>query len=593
MALHSNTNPVYVAFLFIFYYVFITAGSGLSSESSSGLLAPYDEHYYRGVRAYFRDDWERAAEFLEKSISTRDKLLRTRRKCHDECLTAGDDKISKLDWIQVRAECVRFCMGQSFSPAALLPVSLDIEYEFGTRNPYNYLQVTYYKLEKMAKAASAAHTFFVANPSHLEMRNNLEKYRRILGVKEESFQDREREQEQHWEMYDAAILAESSSDWVKAVKKWKECVNETLKQTEECRAQCVMMSQVIPEEPDTVQGLYERAADLSLSLLSCKQMCVTLVSTRPGRVSAVEDFLPLQLEHLHIAQFKAGDLKGAVETLRSLLLFYPTDSDSLSNLELYTQTVEVNTEAQETGGPVPVVGVTITMDDQRLNGTNRVVLDGVLSQSECDRVAASMGDGYRGRRSPHTPHEKFEGLTVLRALQLAQDGLVNQSDARLLHEIGETVKVLMDSYFRSHSVLYFAYTHLVCRSAIPGHQEGRSDLSHPVHVDNCILEPETRQCWREAPAFTHRDLSAVLYLNDDFEGGDFFFADRDAKTVTAMVKPKCGRLVGFTSGPVNPHGVTAVTAGRRCALALWFTTEKQHRDMVRNYQVSVVLCRRD
>jgi len=43
-------------------------------------------------------------------------------------------------------------------------------------------------------------------------------------------------------------------------------------------------------------------------------------------------------------------------------------------------------------------------------------------------------------------------------------------------------------------------------SVIKGKQEGRSDLSHPVHVDNCILEPETRQCWREAPAFTHRDL---------------------------------------------------------------------------------------
>ncbi|KAI2655356.1 Prolyl 3-hydroxylase 3 [Labeo rohita] len=641
MALHSNTSPVYVAFLFILNYVFITAGSGLSSESSSGLLTPYDELYYRGVRAYFREDWERAAEFLEKSISTRDKLLRTRRKCHDECLTAGDDRISKLDkedftlwdlgildWIQVRAECVRFCMGRSVSPAALLPVSSDIEYEFGTRNPYNYLQVTYYKLDKMAKAASAAHTFFVANPSHLEMRNNIEKYRRLLG-----------------EMYDAALMAESLSDWVKAVKKWKECVNETLKQTEDCRAQCVMVTRVIPEEPDTVQGAYERAADLSLSLLSCKQMCVTLVSTRPGRVSALEDFLPLQLEHLHIAQFK--------------------DSDSLSNLELYTQTLEGDTEAQETGpmqeiakyisralqekrllyfgmanldfkfsdpdlwtpedivpeslretwreekeklheklkqggkveevdesgfyagGPIPVVGVTVTMDDQGLNGSNRVVLDGVLSQSECDRVmqlatvAASVGDGYRGRRSPHTPHEKFEGLTVLRALKLAQDGLVKQSDARLLHEIGETVRTLMDSYFRSHSILYFAYTHLVCRSAIPGHQEGRLDLSHPVHVDNCILEPETRQCWRESPAFTHRDLSAVLYLNDDFEGGEFFFADRDAKTVTARVKPKCGRMVGFTSGPVNPHGVTAVTAGRRCALALWFTAEKHHRDMER------------
>ena len=38
------------------------------------------------------------------------------------------------------------------------------------------------------------------------------------------------------------------------------------------------------------------------------------------------------------------------------------------------------------GGPVPQVGVTITMDDEALNGTNRVVLDGVLSQRECDTI---------------------------------------------------------------------------------------------------------------------------------------------------------------------------------------------------------------
>lgn len=125
-------------------------------------------------------------------------------------------------------------------------------------------------------------------------------------------------------------------------------------------------------------------------------------------------------------------------------------------------------------------------------------------------------------------------------------------------------------------------TLLLCLS---GHQEGRLDLSHPVHVDNCILEPETKQCWREAPAFTHRDMryaphrsqplycwntqsvnaniiaipyginstkthginvindtsslinswfvfSGILYLNEDFEGGEFFFTKRDAKTVT-------------------------------------------------------------
>ncbi|KAJ7985201.1 hypothetical protein DPEC_G00349620 [Dallia pectoralis] len=474
------------------------------------------------------------------------------------------------------------------------------------------------------------------------------------------------ESEKHWTQYDSALAFEASSDWPRAVEKWRECVNKTLGQTEECRAQCEVASQYLPEHQEvSVEGMFEKAAALSLSLLSCQQSCVAQVATRAGRISAQEDFLPTLLEHLHIAQFKAGDLRGAVQTLRTLLLFYPSDKDSLSNLELYTETLGGDTGLQGTqplqdiaqyvsrsllekkllffgkenlnfdftdpdlwtpeevvpeqlrdawraekellneklkeeenvlemddsgfyaGGPVRQVGVTIAMDDHTLNGTNRVVLDGVLDQKECDTVlrlataAASAGDGYRGRRSPHTPHEKFEGLTVLRAVKLTQDGMVNQSDAKLLLEMGDTVRTLLSSYFRSPSDLYFSYTHLVCRSAITGNQKGRLDLSHPVHVDNCLLEPETRQCWREPPALTHRDLSAVLYLNDDFEGGELFFTDRDAKTVTARVKPTCGRLVGFSSGPVNPHGVTAVTAGRRCALALWFTKEKHHRDMER------------
>lgn len=38
------------------------------------------------------------------------------------------------------------------------------------------------------------------------------------------------------------------------------------------------------------------------------------------------------------------------------------------------------------GGPVPQVGVTIAMDDQVLNGTNRVVLDGVMTEKECERI---------------------------------------------------------------------------------------------------------------------------------------------------------------------------------------------------------------
>ncbi|XP_017270866.1 prolyl 3-hydroxylase 3 [Kryptolebias marmoratus] len=681
MALRSGRLAAYVA-LCLF-----SAAAGASFSGGTGvlsLLQPYDFLYYSGVRAYYGEEWGKAAELLEKSIGTRETLLRVRRQCHQDCAASGTDAFNKLeseegnmwdlwalDWIQQRAECLRFCIGRFVSPTGQLPVSTDIEYEFDTRNPYNFLQVTFYKLEKLKKAASAAHTYFVANPSHLEMRNNIEKYRRMEGVTEEDFQDREAEKQRHWILYDAALQHEASSDWTQAAERWEACVSETLRQTEECRLQCEVAPQRLPEERgvDSVDGVFEKAAALSLSLLSCRQSCVTQVATRPGRISAQEDFLPTQLEHLHIAQFKAGDVRGALKTLGSFLLFYPSDKNSLDNLQLYQETLGGDVESHDTqpaqeivtyisrslqekkliyfgvenlgfsftdpdlwtpedvvpesirddwraekdklneklneklkegnqpeevddsgffaGGPVPQMGVTIAMDDEALNGTNRVLLDGVMTEKECGRtlqlasVAASLGDGYRGRRSPHTPHETFEGLTVLRAAKLSQEGLVNQSDALLLHELGERVRALLHSYFRSPSELFVSFTHLVCRSAITGDQEGRLDLSHPIHVDNCLLEPETKQCWREPPAFIHRDLSAILYLNDDFDGGEFIFTKRDAKTVTARVKPGCGRLLGFSSGPVNPHGVTAVTKGRRCALALWFSKEKLYRDMER------------
>ena len=45
-----------------------------------------------------------------------------------------------------------------------------------------------------------------------------------------------------------------------------------------------------------------------------------------------------------------------------------------------------------------------------------------------------------------------------------------------------------------------------------------------------------------------------------------------------LVKPQCGRLVGFSAGKENMHGVKAVTEGKRCAVALWFTLDPQYSE---------------
>lgn len=53
------------------------------------------------------------------------------------------------------------------------------------------------------------------------------------------------------------------------------------------------------------------------------------------------------------------------------------------------------------------------------------------------------------------------------------------------------------------------------------------------------------------------------------------------RPLQASVKPKCGRMVGFSSGGENPHGVKAVTSGQRCAVALWFTLNPLYRELVK------------
>jgi hypothetical protein len=62
-----------------------------------------------------------------------------------------------------------------------------------------------------------------------------------------------------------------------------------------------------------------------------------------------------------------------------------------------------------------------------------------------------------------------------------------------------------------------------------------------------------------------RTYSAIIYLNDDFLGGEFYF-----KKYAYDLKPKKGLLVGFTAGLRHVHGVRQVNYGIRYTLPMWF-----------------------
>ncbi|XP_019647021.1 PREDICTED: prolyl 3-hydroxylase 3-like [Branchiostoma belcheri] len=238
-------------------------------------------------------------------------------------------------------------------------------------------------------------------------------------------------------------------------------------------------------------------------------------------------------------------------------------------------------------------GVTVTMGPEGLKGEKRVLADGLATQEECDMLLDLFQVGanaYFQGIHIFSDFEAVHGMEANEAAQLAQQGVVPVDSADKFLTLSEKARQFTHAYFGLEQELYIQFTHLVCRTAEPYSTDDRKDLSHKIHADSCELNFTDWTCKPYPPhsgPLHKRDYSSILFLNDEFKGGKFFFSDRNL-TAEATVQPRCGRLVAFSSGPENPHGVQAVLQGRRCALAMWYTLDKQHDERIRHEARTIV-----
>jgi hypothetical protein len=61
--------------------------------------------------------------------------------------------------------------------------------------------------------------------------------------------------------------------------------------------------------------------------------------------------------------------------------------------------------------------------------------------------------------------------------------------------------------------------------------------------------------------------SALLYLTDDYEGGEILFYDNDTPT---SYKPELGTLIYFKGDENYPHSVNKIISGERANIILFF-----------------------
>lgn len=93
------------------------------------------------------------------------------------------------------------------------------------------------------------------------------------------------------------------------------------------------------------------------------------------------------------------------------------------------------------------------------------------------------------------------------------------------------------------------------------------DAIDPPHADNVEQDGITPN---DSPWRTH---GVVLYLNDDFEGGELFYEHLDMS-----IKPKAKMIAIHGAGIEYTHGVREVTSGMRHTIITFCTTNMEHAE---------------
>jgi len=83
-------------------------------------------------------------------------------------------------------------------------------------------------------------------------------------------------------------------------------------------------------------------------------------------------------------------------------------------------------------------------------------------------------------------------------------------------------------------------------------------------------------CWSDLPTYTgypSRDISSIIYLTDDFEGGNLVFPDLDIE-----IEPAAGSAIYFPSDEKHMHVVTEVKSGNRSTCTgFWHILSKENK----------------
>ena len=173
-----------------------------------------------------------------------------------------------------------------------------------------------------------------------------------------------------------------------------------------------------------------------------------------------------------------------------------------------------------------------------------IELSNILSKEDCEEIIRFYEDNPQ-LRTKNDAQERFNNCSM------STNGLGLRKITALTTRL-----IIKAAKFYHAEEMYLDY------QSITKWERGQDMV---FHADNVTEKKEPH--W-----YCHwRDYSSILYLNDNYEGGETVF-----KFQKQIQTPVQGTAILFPASYGYTHGVKKVESGERYTIASWFTMDEDH-----------------
>ncbi len=183
-----------------------------------------------------------------------------------------------------------------------------------------------------------------------------------------------------------------------------------------------------------------------------------------------------------------------------------------------------------------------------------IIVKHFLDDNACDAIRQYGANNLLRLASAKDINPYFNNTTI--HIETVDDGSIMPI---LLRNVKRTMR-LVETFYATPTRQYLDHSNISMWAT-------GAELS--AHADN--------EYWdrKEKNYVPHRTYSAVLYLNDDYRGGEFCWHDivDNKAIIVETITPEKGTLIAFGAGLEYIHSVARVKDGTRWTQPMWFTDD--------------------